>query len=81
MRRPGTLRGFYPRDAQAAGIEGIVMVLVHVDARGQVVGVRVHKSSGHTSLDKAALRVARLYEFEPGRPGRALQPVPFRLRD
>ena len=81
VRRPGTLRGFYPREAQAAGIEGTVTVLVDVDGRGQVIDARVRTSSGHASLDAAALRVARLYEFAPGAPGRALLPVPFRLRD
>jgi len=81
VRRPGTLRGFYPREAQEAGIEGTTMVLVSVDGRGQVIDARVRTSSGDASLDRAALRVARLYEFAPGTPGRALLPVPFRLRD
>ncbi len=81
IRRPGRLRGFYPRDAQRQGIEGKALVLVRVDERGQVVSARVHTSTGHASLDAAALRVARLYEFAPGLPGRVLLPVPFRLRD
>ncbi|MDJ0522407.1 MAG: TonB family protein [Planctomycetota bacterium] len=81
VRRPGTLRGFYPRDAQARGIEGTAYVLVQVDRGGQVVTARVHRSSGNGSLDRAALRVAQLYEFAPGMPGRALLPVPFRLVD
>ncbi len=81
VRRPGTLRGFYPRAAQARGIEGTALVLVRVDAAGQVTSAHVHESSGNADLDAAALRVARLYEFAPGAPGRALLPVPFRLRD
>lgn len=81
VRRPGTLRGFYPRSAQARGIEGTAHVLVQVDAAGQVISARVHKSSGNADLDAAAVRVARLYEFAPSAPGRVLLPVPFRLRD
>jgi len=80
IRRPG-MRGHYPREARRRGLEGTVMVFVRVAASGQVVTARVRKSSGHASLDAAALEVARLYEFAPGTPGRALLPVRFRLTD
>jgi len=80
VRRPG-MRGHYPIEARRRGLEGTTLVLVRVAPSGQVVDARVQKSSGHASLDRAALRVARLYEFAPGTPGRALLPVRFRLTD
>ncbi len=80
VRRPG-MRRHYPREARRLGIEGVAMVLVHVGTNGQVTRAVVRTSSGNAQLDRAALRVARLYEFAPGAGGRALLPVRFRLRD
>lgn len=55
----------YPPLLRDAGIGGTTKVWFYVDETGKVVKTRVHASSGHKSLDDAALRVADLYEFAP----------------
>lgn len=76
----------YPRDAQRAGIEGAVVVRLHVDARGRVDDVVVVRATPPEVFDAVALRTARSYRFEPARKhGRAVastieQRIVFRLR-
>ena len=55
----------YPALLRDAGIGGTTRVWFYVDETGKVARTKVHGSSGHTSLDDAALRVAHLYEFAP----------------
>jgi protein TonB len=75
----------YPPDALRRGIEGTVMLLVLVGVDGRVEDVKLEKSSGHASLDRAALQVARKWRFNPAmRDGVpfadwALVPVRFSL--
>lgn len=45
----------YPRSARRLGLEGTVLVEMVVDKRGQIVTVKVARSSGHDVLDQAAL--------------------------
>jgi protein TonB len=64
----------YPSEAALRGEQGTVVLLIHVGADGLVQGVRVLRSSGHPSLDRAAIDAVRTWHFLPSiRNG---QPVP-----
>lgn len=56
------------------GQEGIAWVAFQIDADGKVVAVRLHRSSGHTLVDEAALSFARSRQALP-RP-----PAPWSVR-
>jgi protein TonB len=77
----------YPERARARGIEGRVLLRLHVSAAGDIADAVVTRSSGHAILDDAALRGARALRFEPARrDGRAVacwipHAVEFRLTD
>ena len=55
----------YPTILRDAGIGGTVIVQFFVDEEGIVRRTLVATSSGHASLDEAALRVASVFEFTP----------------
>ncbi len=55
----------YPPLLRDAGIGGTVMVWFLVDERGKVVKTQMQKSSSHTALDNAALKVADVAVFAP----------------
>lgn len=55
----------YPSILRDSGIGGVVQVWIHVGTGGEALDARVHLSSGHDSLDDAALRVARTMRFSP----------------
>lgn len=75
----------YPDEARRRRQEGVVLLRVQVNAKGRVEGVEVERSSGTPSLDQAATRAVRRWEFEPARRGDApvastvTVPVRFRL--
>ena len=75
----------YPPAALRAGIEGTVILIVDVDANGNVTNVSVEKSSRNRDLDRAAMQAARKWRFNPsmvnGQPaaGRVRVPVDFNL--
>lgn len=77
----------YPFVAWRRGVEGTVVVLLDVDADGQVTGARVDVSSGNSSLDEAAVKKLATWTFAPARrDGTAeaaviRQVVVFRLAD
>ena len=72
---------FYPSEAIARGLEGEVAVLLIIDEGGQVTAARVEQSSGHASLDEAALRAVRTFKSLPAdAPRQTVLPVRFRLR-
>jgi protein TonB len=48
----------YPRMAERAGLQGTVELVLTYDARGKFVEAKVRKSSGHKSLDDAAVEAA-----------------------
>jgi len=56
----------YPESAVLRRLEGTVLLSLTVDQAGEVVAVELIQSSGHGSLDRAAIRAARAYRFEPG---------------
>ena len=53
----------YPPLLRDAGIGGTVVVYFFIDEEGIVKDFRVHETSGHSSLDEAALNVASVYRF------------------
>lgn len=55
----------YPSILKDAGIGGTVDVNFYIDENGKVVNAYVRNSSGHTSLDEAAISVAHVFRFSP----------------
>jgi periplasmic protein TonB len=80
-------RPAYPEGARRRGEQGRVVVRVAVSAEGSPLDVSVASSSGHASLDAAALAAVRRWRFVPaiqgGKPVAAAAEVPvqFRLED
>lgn len=66
----------YPPDAEAAGIEGRVGLLIEVDEAGAVTNVTVLRPAGH-GFDEAAVDAARKFRFSPAED--AAGPVPVAL--
>ncbi|GGG21747.1 hypothetical protein GCM10010964_07420 [Caldovatus sediminis] len=79
-------RFVYPPESERRGEQGTVVLLLHVDAQGQVAEVTLLSSSGYPALDRAAIAAARQWRFRPalrdGRPvGSTVRaPVTFRLQ-
>jgi protein TonB len=77
---------YYPAAAAARGVQGRVMLRIHITAEGRVASIEVVTSTGHEMLDKAAIDAVRQWIFTPAhRAGRAiawttLLPVRFRAR-
>lgn len=82
------IRQAMAREYQASGlveqrVEGTACVWMFVDSVGRVKHARIHAGSGDQALDRAALRVARVYRFTPrlrkGKPieMRILLPITF----
>jgi len=59
----------YPLAAQKRGLEGKVVLKVHVLASGQPDNITVAASSGHQILDDAAVRAVQQWAFAPARRG------------
>jgi len=49
-----------------AGVTGVVILLVTVNAEGVPTGVKVEKSSHNRNLDRAAQDAAMKWRFNPG---------------
>lgn len=80
-------RPSYPSSARRAGHEGTVTVSFTVGSNGRIDSVQVSKSSGHQSLDSAAVSTISKWKFKPARNGlgeatsyKYSIPVPFRLK-
>jgi periplasmic protein TonB len=59
----------YPSAAQKRGLEGRVVLKVHVLANGRPDNIAVAKSSGHEILDAAAVTAVTSWVFEPAKRG------------
>ena len=59
----------YPGLAQRRGMQGVVLLLVEVSAKGYPTTVKVKKTSGFMLLDKAALKAVRSWRFAPAKRG------------
>lgn len=55
----------YPPLLRDAGIGGTVIVYFFINEDGVAEDTRVHESSGHEALDRAAIEVAEVYRFTP----------------
>lgn len=77
----------YPPALRDAGIGGTVELALHIDEEGRVLEARVASSSGHRSLDAAALDLSDALRFSPAlnRDRRVAVwvafPVVFRVRN
>ncbi len=78
----------YPAVAKRLGLEGRVLVELRVDQQGKLTKLSLYRSSGHRSLDKEALRMARAaapYRALPAGYDRPVAvvvvPVDFKLAD
>ncbi len=75
----------YPPEAIRLGIEGTVLLRLHIDETGQVVRVDIVQSSGYSMLDQAATQAVQSWRgFPASRGGEPvstdeLLPVRFRL--
>lgn len=59
----------YPADAWERGVGGETLLKIHIGASGWVDSVYIARSSGHYSLDSAAVAGARLLHYRPARHG------------
>jgi len=59
----------YPALARAQRLEGMVLLLVSVDAEGRVTSASVRQGCGYLVLDRAALDSVRSWRFSPARQG------------
>ena len=75
----------YPVVSKARVEQGETLLKVEVLTNGRVGQAEVEKSSGHVSLDEAALTTVRRWRFKPARKGREIVicwvsiPIRFRL--
>lgn len=73
----------YPDEAVAQRWRGVVLLTLTVSERGQVVEVKVAKSSGYPGLDAAAVRAVRTWSGRPatrnGKPFRSQWNKPIRF--
>ena len=76
----------YPRSAQRRGIEGEVLLRVHVGTDGEPEGIDLVRGSGSRELDRAAVEGVRRWRFAPAmRNGQAVDatvqvPITFDLQ-
>lgn len=59
----------YPAHLWQRGIEGEVLLRVHITAAGTVDSVELQRSSGHEELDSLAMHGAGSLEYHPARQG------------
>ncbi|MGH7483006.1 MAG: energy transducer TonB family protein [Longimicrobiales bacterium] len=69
----------YPVELWDAGLEGQTILMVHIDALGQVDSSFVATSSGHAAFDSAALVGIVDVQFMPARQGGERIPIWIRL--
>jgi protein TonB len=69
VRSGNNPRPDYPRAAREAGWEGTVVLQVLVLPDGTAGNVTLHKTSGHSILDEAALNAVKGWQFIPAMDG------------
>ena len=47
---------YYPEEAKKLNLEGTTIVRADISRKGDVIGITIVESSGHTILDTAAMR-------------------------
>ena len=68
----------YPRSARTAKLEGTTRILATITTSGKVSSPRVVSSSGHRSLDSAALKAVKKWRFTPAKNGLG-QSIPHQI--
>lgn len=68
----------YPRQARIRGIEGDVILKIHIDNGGLPFLVEVADSSGYSILDQAAIKGVRQWRFDPA--GKKRVGTPFWIK-
>jgi TonB family protein len=71
------LQQYYPYAEREAGIEGVVVVDLHLNVEGRVVRVDIIRSAGE-SFDQVAERVAKKMQFSPAKIQSG--PIPVKIR-
>jgi TonB family protein len=72
------IRPDYPAEAQAQGLTGAGVFVLHVDPKnGRVRSIKVEKSTGHKILDNASIAAFTDLCFKPRTVLRAKIPVAF----
>lgn len=85
LREAGPLASFYPISEQDVGLEGTVVLAIHIDATGCVTALAVEASSGSGAFDQAAILWEESASYQSavsgGRPKSftGTQPVVFSL--
>lgn len=59
----------YPEISRRRGEEGVVILNVQVDERGEVVSVVIKDGSGFNRLDQSAVKAVERWKFNPARVG------------
>lgn len=67
----------YPPEARQMKITGSGVVLLRVDAAGDVMSATIDQSTGSPILDRAALSGYRRWRFRPGKAFIARMPIAF----
>lgn len=76
---------YYPSEAKRKNIQGKVLIKVDVKTDGSAGDVIISRSSGHKSLDQAALDAVKQWRFVPARKGSkivqasVIVPVEFKI--
>jgi protein TonB len=76
----------YPTSARRAGIEGTAKIRLQIGSDGKVQSSSIAVSSGHKTLDTAALTAAQKWRFIPAKqgsntiPSTVVVPIRFTLR-
>ena len=55
----------YPPEEMRRGVTGTTVLIVSIDASGNVMDVAVERSSGNRNLDREAVKAARRWRFNP----------------
>lgn len=76
--QPGAIRNinpriYYPSNARRRGMQGVVVVLIHISPDGHTDGVDLLESSGYEELDNVVLGAVQHWLFTP--PTRGGMPV------
>lgn len=76
---PGNPLPEYPKEALEQKWEGVVEVLYYVSTGGFVEQIQISHSSGHITLDNAAIKALSRYRYELGQEGWVRHRVEFFL--
>jgi TonB family protein len=76
----GNIKPVYPVDDRRAGRQGTVIFVARLTPEGQIMNVRIEKSSASASLDNAAYSAFRSYRYQSGQQGLIRKAFTFALK-